>query len=135
MKRLSQIKTLNAFIKQNSETFLIHFNTLMCIKCNKKLEYNPKQGLKTLKTHALTQSHIRACNIKVIQSRLELAVVNDDFQLDLVNKMTKSNIPLSKLANPILKSFLQRYTGKVIYDEVTTERRSLTGFIYKNMEK
>jgi hypothetical protein len=46
----------------------------------------------------------------------------DNFCNDLCEAFVAANIPLSKLQNPVLKRFLQKYTNRPVPDESTLRK-------------
>ncbi|KAG0440242.1 hypothetical protein DMUE_1885 [Dictyocoela muelleri] len=120
MKNLRSYKALMKYL-ENCDSFKISKNTLSCVFCNKDITYCPKEGTKTLKRHLVTNSHIvnfdRFKKQQVLEDTCNFAVTNKTFDNRLVEAFAAANIPLYKLQNPVLRSFLEEYTKMSIRDE------------------
>jgi hypothetical protein len=61
-----------------------------------------------------------------VQTTVHLTSLNpestDNFCNDLCEAFVAANIPLSKLQNPVLKRFLQKYTNRPVPDESTLRK-------------
>lgn len=138
-KSLSNYKALKDFVKANS-CFEINMNELFCNVCNKKIIYNSKEGVRTLKRHILAESHVSSEKIKLRQSRLqgdilEKNISSDLFHEELLNTLVKANIPLNKIDNLHFKQFLEKWTGvriktegycrKTLLDKIYTSQRNV----------
>ncbi len=113
VKRLNDYKSLTNFIKNNN-CFQISGNRLFCNICNEPKEYNPRQGVRALKRHLTTKKHLEGVERKFSQTRLDVLKSgneNEDFHKNLVNAFITANIPLNKLSNFTLKSFLEKISG------------------------
>ncbi|KAG0439128.1 hypothetical protein DMUE_2647 [Dictyocoela muelleri] len=120
MKPIRTFKSLQKFLEEN-ESFKIINEEVICVVCNKSISYNPKEGTRSLKRHLLSKVHsenkIRYENQISLKETCSITVSNSTFDKKLIEAFTSANIPLHKLQNKNLRSFLQDYTGKTIHDE------------------
>ncbi|KAG0436618.1 hypothetical protein DMUE_4128 [Dictyocoela muelleri] len=119
MTHFNKSKALLKFLAENDD-LKIQKNALICVYCNKEINFSKNEGVKTLKRHIQTKLHLdnksRICSIKSIDEIISLKVVNNTFDNDLVEAFATANIPLYKLQNQKLKAFLETYTNKSIHD-------------------
>ncbi len=103
------------FIKVN-ESFEINGNKIFCKYCNEAKDYNPSQGITTLKRHLTSAKHIKSMELKTFQTRLNIEKIDSDgnstFHMELTEALISANIPINKLENSLFKSFLEKYTQK-----------------------
>ncbi len=62
-KKLSEYKVLVDFIKKY-DCFEIHNNVLFCNACNEIKNYNPNEGLRSLKQHISSKKHLKSVELK-----------------------------------------------------------------------
>ena len=99
---------------------------LKCIACDKEMSYSRKSNigahLKTLKH----KSNLQGGGFPLVNDdQGNVEAVNADrkqFNSDLCEAVVNANIPLSKLENKSLRSFLEKYTGNVVPDESTLRK-------------
>ncbi len=114
-KKLIEYKTLNNFILKNP-CFEINGNVLFCNFCNETKSYVPREGIRPLKRHINSQKHMKSIKIKAEQTRLNLQIKNSDksnvFDVELVEALFSTNIPIHKIENKNFRTFLEKYTNK-----------------------
>jgi hypothetical protein len=73
-----------------------------------------------------------------VQTTMHLTSLNpestDNFCNDLCEAFVAANIPLSKLQNPVLKRFLQKYTNRFVPDESTLRKNYVPNCYNKVMK-
>ncbi|KAL4084278.1 hypothetical protein QTP88_028103 [Uroleucon formosanum] len=99
------------------------------IKCGSAKRFNVTQHLTTAKHLKLVAQKEKNVNVKKAQQRFLTDTKKSCFNRDLCSAMLSANIPLNKLNNESFKSFLVKYTGKII-PAVTTLRKSYVDEIY-----
>lgn len=128
---------LNACVsKYGDNVFAIANNKLFCKLCNIEIlgckNFNVdrhihsdkhRKGLEKTKVQNLQQEHSGSYNTV------------HDFNTDLCNAFISSNIPLFKLKNNTLRTFLQKYTGRQIPDESTLRKLYVKQIYDKNIEE
>lgn len=137
MKPLLEYKALTNFVDKEAH-LKIHNNELICIVCNKKLNYNPDEGTSPIKRHFVTKAHNKNARIfkdqESFQNMHGITVKNKKFDEELVEAFLSANISLNKLQNPVLNMFLTRYTKNTIYDE-SHYRKNTIPHIYAKQQK
>ncbi|KAL4113932.1 hypothetical protein QTP88_017482 [Uroleucon formosanum] len=99
------------------------------IKCGSAKRFNVTQHLTTAKHLKLVAQKEKNVNVKKAQQRFLTDTKKSCFNRDLCSAMLSANIPLNKLNNESFKSFLVKYTGKII-PAVTTLRKGYVDEIY-----
>lgn len=117
---LHEYKALTKFIKQNP-CFCINQNKLFCNVCDVERRYSPGEGTRDLERHLRSLSHKSSTERKTIQTRLQLErhfdSNKDSFHSEILELFVKMNIPIYKLQDENLKTFISKYTGKKLLDE------------------
>jgi len=106
------------------------------IKVNCEKRYSVVQHLNTYK-------HNRSVKRQLDKSELAQKLITQStpttrkstFNFDLCNALLSANIPLKKINNVGFKSFLEKYTGKVIPDESTLRKIDLNDYSDKTNKK
>ncbi|VVC37026.1 Methionine repressor MetJ domain, partial [Cinara cedri] len=107
---------------------------IYCLVCNESVSIEQKC---LLDHHSETIQHINALRRNKEKKKQRLITSQHSnrknlFFEDLCNAFAAVNIPLHKLGNHVLKSFLEKYTGKSIPDERTLRKNYISN-IYKNV--
>ena len=135
-------KKCEAFVTQfGSETFSTDGAVLFCKVCEKTVNSEKKY---------FVQQHVRssihksrkdrkygslAQQVPLLPNFLEASNKVDDFYMELCQALVKSNIPLYKLQNPFFRSFLEKYTKKVIPHYSTLRKTYLKKIYEATVEK
>ncbi len=105
------------FVKDNP-CFEINNGKLYCNVCNEIKEYNPSGGIRNLKRHLTSKKHCESYKLSSQQTRLDIKQINsgtDNFHMDLIIAFVTSNIAINKLECSNLRSFIEKYTGVMLF--------------------
>lgn len=109
-----KMDSLFNFIAETDDFSLIGEN-VFCKYCEKKYIYNSSEGLRNLKRHILTQSHISRKNIKLrLIDNTNLITTTEEKtvkEFDLLFFLIKMDYSLSDLSNPIFRNFFEQYVN------------------------
>lgn len=129
------MKKKSEFLKIQPENFIqshqiqIKDNSFFCELCKKELSHNGKNS--NIISHMETDAH-RINFEKFNQQQKRMS--QSDFEKLLVKTFISSNIPLHRLSNPILKSFLEITTGYDIPSEDTIRHSKILNEISKGYQ-
>lgn len=129
--KVSLSSQLNNYVSEfGPEVFSTDGKILYCkicdIKCGSAKRFNVTQHLATGKHLKLVAQKQKNANIKKAQQHFLTDSKKSCFNKDLCSAMLSANIPLN---NESFKSFLVKYTGKII-PAVTTLRKGYVNEIY-----
>ncbi|XP_022180013.1 uncharacterized protein LOC111040403 [Myzus persicae] len=132
--KVSLSSQLNNYVSEfGPEVFSTDGKILYCkicdIKCGSAKRFNVTQHLTTGKHLKLVAQREKNINIKKAQQHFLTDTKKSCFNKYLCSAMLSANIPLNKLNNESFKSFLVKYTGKII-PAVTTLRKGYVDEIY-----
>lgn len=132
--KVSLFSQLNNYVSEfGPEVFSTDGKILYCkicdIKCGSAKRFNVTQHLTTAKHLKLVAQKEKNVNVKKAQQHFLTDTKKSCFNRDLCSAMLSANIPLNKLNNESFKSFLVKYTGKII-PAVTTLRKGYVDEIY-----
>ena len=102
-------KHIHRWIAEFGNTFVCIEDDVQCNVCDVKLHCRQKC---ILANHVSSQKHIAAVN----------QPIKGDFCHELCTAFAAANISLYKLQNPILKSFLEKFTNRHVPDPSTLRR-------------
>ena len=143
----SEIEKMENICKTN-KGFVIVNNQLKCEYCDVIFhKFGNKSGKQTVERHLLTQSHQenqtnpKSKKRKSFENSIEKEVV---FKLRLALALMAANIPFAKVDNPVLKEFLEEFTGcsvpsatylrgkylNLVYEEKLQKLREIIGLNY-----
>ena len=132
---------MNDIVSENS-CFCVRMGNLFCIPCNEPFgKINEKTVKDTVKKHIKSDKHQKNIGSKKRKSTDDLSlysVTNDDLKLfffRLTFAFMAADIPLEKLKNDVLKTFLQDYTGKKIPDPSTLRNNHVSSVYSKLLVK
>ena len=101
-------------------------NQIFCKLCILGMDYSSSNIKFRVQQHISSAKHFRHVNLHnprqtVISSSSSSTSTDTSnaYYKDLCNAFIRSNIPLYKLENPHLKSFLEKYTEKVLPSELS----------------
>lgn len=107
-----------AFMLDYPDTFFIKSDgiTVFCRVCKSEFQAVHKGSVSQ---HLKTQKHIRT---DPLHTTTQPEPSNSEFYMDLCEAFVAADIPLYKLRNPVLSSFLQKYCGRNIPHETTLRK-------------
>lgn len=135
----SATNRLNSFVLEyGTDIFKTDGSILFCKLCEVKVNSDRKF---VVTQHVNTEKHKRAVirkNEKNKNSEIQQLVTNTPkkclFSHDLCKALLSANIPLYKISNPQLKSFLEKYTSREIPSD-STLRKTYVNDIYEETMK
>jgi len=101
--------------------FKVDDNVLFCLLCECKV--NCEEKITNVIQHTTTEKHIQAIkryNLKKMKEKKQFLKSHQEknfFNIELCKAFIAADIPLSKLSNPILRKFLEKYTKNPIPDQ------------------
>jgi hypothetical protein len=139
---------LNKAVVKNSE-LRTNGERLFCVICDKNIKVTEKQYTTRIDEHLSSGTHIRSREIKsrnsnnLTQTLLPNALKKSEeksksenvFNSRLTEAFIESNIPLHKLSDPTLKSFLEDFTKRSVPNESTLRRNNIKPFYESKIEQ
>ncbi|KAL4153650.1 hypothetical protein QTP88_001483 [Uroleucon formosanum] len=132
------ISCFNFVLEYGTDIFKTDGSILFCKLCEVKVNSDRKF---VVTQHVNTEKHKRAVirkNEKNKNSEIQQLVANTPkkclFSHDLCKALLSANIPLYKISNPQLKSFLEKYTSREIPSD-STLRKTYVNDIYEETVK
>jgi len=128
-------KFKSAIAKLNNEDIIVQNREPCCKKCAEFIDCGSKRvNVSRIKEHIDTKGHQKRLNnldqssIQVSFSKQrEMLSDTQKFNRDLIDAFTSANIPIEKLGNSKLKSFIEKYTKQDVFG--TTKLRSIVADI------
>lgn len=118
---------LRAYVSEFGDNiFTTDGTVLYCTICNIKVSAEKKF---TVNQHVARDKHILGIEkknqqkISTTQTLLTTPSTASTFNYDLCKALLCSNIPLFKLSQPSFRSFLEKYTNKIIPDQSTLRKK------------
>ena len=105
--------------------FITTVEKLRCKPCGFMINFDRRVKTRA-EDHIKTEKHRNHVQLSQRQTYTDLAPdKKNEFFADLTKALVKSNIPLNKVINPNLKSFLEKWTKKELPSESTLQKTYL----------
>lgn len=132
VKTSAAIRGKNYVTEFGGHIFTFDGSVLFCKICEVRVKCEKRFSVTQ---HLSTEKHTRASNRQNTNTTQQLITTpprrKSDFSKDLCEAFLKSNIPLEKLENPQLRSFLEKYVIEDI-PSVSTLRKTYVNDCYED---
>ncbi|XP_017470729.1 PREDICTED: uncharacterized protein LOC108362303 [Rhagoletis zephyria] len=133
----TEAEKLRIFLNEHQDVFKTDGRVLFCKACNKAISHTTKF---LVEQHLRSQKHIDMHSRSVQKSSqsmlpISAALSPNNFCMDLCEAFIAADIPLGKLNNPHLNTFLKKYTSERIPSESALRKTYIDKLYAKQLER